>query len=479
MKLRINRIAKYLSLIALASFLHACALWPRDHLPEPKLLDVGGLEKNVQEAAPVIQKDWWLAFGDENLNKLMDKALKGSPSLTAADARMKSAQALYEANRATLIPQIGAGAQISRQQLSQNYIFIPGVMDPYVSYGMIGGSLQWSLDLWGKQKKLMSAAGKRFDGAKASYEAARLNLASTLVNVYIDYDRAVKSYEFAKRDAHARKILFEIAEARSKAGIIDTIGLEQKRIDWTAAQVREGQAELAVKQFQHQLAVLAAEGPSWGEQLPAPQLSATKLTSVFPDKIPADLLARRPDLQALLSQVEASRIEVGAAKLDYLPNFDLQGNFGFQSYGISNLLTLPSQMFGIGPVMSLPIFDGGRIDANVAAKEAGRNQAIADYHDGLLHALKQSADGIAGFKNAKNDLNHLEDGAKSMRKINDAFIERGNRGIVSKEQIEISETNLLKQEQALADGQARLFAAHVGLIQALGGGYSQVDVKNK
>ena len=279
MKLRINRIAKYLLLIALAFFLNACALWPRDHLPEPKLLDVGGLEKNVQEAAPVIQKDWWLAFGDENLNKLMD---------------------------------------------------------PYVSYGMIGGSLQWSLDLWGKQKKLMSAAGKRFDGAKASYEAARLNLASTLVNVYIDYDRAVKSYEFAKRDAHARKILFEIAEARSKAGIIDTIGLEQKRIDWTAAQVREGQAELAVKHFQHQLAVLAAEGPSWGEQLPAPQLSATKLTSVFPDKIPADLLARRPDLQALLSQVEAGRIEVGAAKLDYLPNFDLQGNFGFQSYGISN-----------------------------------------------------------------------------------------------------------------------------------------------
>jgi outer membrane protein TolC len=213
--------------------------------------------------------------------------------------------------------------------------------------------------------------------------------------------------------------------------------------------------------------------------LPAPQLSSAKLTAVFPEKIPSDLLARRPDLQALLSQVEASRIEVGAAKLDYLPNFDLQGNFGFQSYGISNLLTLPSQMFGIGPVMSLPIFDGGRIDANVAAKEAGRNQAIADYHDGLLHALKQSADGIAGFKNAKNDLNHLEDGAQSMRKINDAFIERGNRGIVSKEQIEISETNLLKQEQALADGQARLFAAHVGLIQALGGGYSQVDVKNK
>lgn len=450
-----------------------CALIPRDKIAEPAVPEVATLEKNITQDALQIQRDWWLGFQDPNLNVLMEKALKGSPSLTSADARMQAAQALFEANRGVLIPQIGIGAQATRQKFSQNYIFVPGKMKPIDNYGLVGANFQWSLDLWGKQKKLMQSAGLKLDSAKASFEAARLGLTATIAGVYVDYDFAMKALELANEEATIRQYLFEIAQSRKNAGIVDENMLNQRRIEKDMASVRQGQAGLILKQIQHQLAVLAGEGPTWGEQLPRPQLQLDAIGKSFPQKIPADLLARRPDLQALLKQVEASRLEVSAAKLEYLPNIDLNANIGFQSFGLDRLFQTPSQMFGIGPVLNLPIFDGGRIDANTLSKEAGRNQAVAEYHESLLDALRQSADGIAAFKTARTDYEHLSSAQKSMQSIYDANRNRLANGIVSQEQLYASQANLIKQTEALAEARAKLASSHIGLIQALGGGYGQ------
>lgn len=450
-----------------------CALIPRDKIPEPVVPEIATLEKNIAQDSSIIQRDWWLGFQDPHLNALMEKALKSSPSLTSADARMQAAQALYEANRGVLIPQIGIGAQATRQKFSKNYIFAPSMMKPIDSYGLVGANFQWSLDLWGKQKKLMQSAGLKLDSAKAGYEAARLGLTATIAGVYVDYDYAMKGLELANEEVVIRQKLFEIAEVRKNAGIVDESMLNQRRIEKDMASVRQGQADLIVKQLQHQLAVLAGEGPTWGEQLPRPQLQLDAIGKSFPQKIPADLLARRPDLQALLKHVEASRLEVSAAKLEYLPNIDLNANIGFQAYGLDRLFQSSSQIFGIGPVLNLPIFDGGRIDANTLSKEAGRNQAVAEYHEGLLDALRQSADGIAAFKTAKADYDHLTSAQKSMQSIYDANRSRLASGIVSQEQLFASQGNLIKQTEALAEARAKLASSHIGLIQALGGGYGQ------
>lgn len=460
-----------ISLIAAAVMLSACAVVPHEKFPEPESLEVSKLEANIGNTASVIADEWWSGLGDPELDRLIQKALKASPSLTSADARMQAAQAAFEADRAVLIPQINVGGQVARQELSRNYIFIPGAMQPFVNYGMVAGSLQWSLDLWGKQKKILKAASHRLDGAQASLAAAKLNLAATIANVYIDYDHASKFSELAKRDADIRQNLYQIGEARLAQGLLDDSQLEQLRMDWELSKVKLGQAELSVKMTQHQLAALAGEGPSWGEQLHAPTLKTESLTQALPEKIPSDLLSRRPDLQALMSNIHASRLEYTAAKLDYLPSFDLQANFGYQSFGLDTLLTAPSQMFSIGPVFNLPIFDGGRIDANTTAKEASRNEAVAEYHEALLQALRQSADSIQASKNAKLELSQLSRAFQGMQSVFNANHQRLKSGIVSQEQLDAIEINLIRQQQSLADGQARLFNAHVALILSLGGGY--------
>lgn len=462
--------------ILIVSSLSGCALIPKERFPEAKVPEITQLEPTLGQTSIDIQKNWWVNLGDVNLNALVDKSLKASPTLGDADARMQSAKALYEANRALLIPQIGANGQVTRAKLSKNFIYLPGLPD-IVDYGSIQGSLQWSLDIWGKQFQKMQSAGKQFEGAQAALEAARLQLATTIVGVYVDYDRAYKSLNLAKQDANIRQNLLTIATERRKAGLLDDSAVEARRIELESSKVNVGQTELAVKQLQHQLAVLAGEGPSWGEKLAAPTLDESKVISNFPDKIPADLLARRADLQAMLSQIEAAKLEVAAAKLDYLPNIDLKANIGYQSFGLERLVQTPSQMWNVGPVVTLPIFDGGRIDANITAKESNRNQAVTEYHQALLMSLKDAADGIAGFNNAKRDLDHLNQATKSMQKIFDANEKRKIGGIVSQEQLDMVQSNLVRQQQAYVDGRARLLEAHVILIQALGGSYMSDKAK--
>ena len=462
--------------VLIVSSLSGCALIPKERFPEAKVPEITQLEPTLGQTSIDIQKNWWVNLGDANLNALVDKSLKASPSLGDADARMQSARALYEANRALLIPQIGANGQVTRAKLSKNFIYLPGLPD-IVDYGSIQGSLQWSLDIWGKQFQKMQSAGKQFEGAQAALDAAKLQLATTIVGVYIDYDRAYKSLNLAKQDANIRQNLLTIATERRKAGLLDDSAVEARRIEFESSKVNVGQTELVVKQLQHQLAVLAGEGPSWGEKLAAPTLDESKVISNFPDKIPADLLARRADLQAMLSQIEAAKLEVAAAKLDYLPNIDLKANIGYQSFGLERLVQTPSQMWNVGPVVTLPIFDGGRIDANITAKESNRNQAVTEYHQALLMSLKDAADGIAGFNNAKRDLDHLSQATNSMQKIFDANEKRKIGGIVSQEQLDMIKSNLVRQQQAYVDGRARLLEAHVMLIQALGGSYMSDKAK--
>lgn len=456
--------------VLIISSLTGCALIPKERFPEAKVPEINQIEPSLGQASMDIQKNWWINLGDPNLDALVEKSLKASPTLGDADARMQSARALYEANRALLIPQIGANGQVTRAKLSKNFIYLPGLPD-IVDYGSMQGSLQWSLDIWGKQYQKMQSAGKQFEGAQAALDAAKLQLTTTIVGVYIDYDRASKSLDLAKLDVKVRENLLTIAIERKNAGLVDDSAVEARRIELETAKVKLGQTELAVKQVQHQLAVLAGEGPSWGEKLAAPKLDESKVINNFPDKIPADLLARRADLQAMLSQIEAARYEVAAAKLDYLPNIDLKANIGYQSFGLERLVEGNSQMWNVGPVITLPIFDGGRIDANITAKESNRNQAVTDYHQALLMSLKDAADGIAGFNNARRDLNHLSQATKSMQKIFDANYQRKIGGIVSQEQVDVVQSNLLRQQQAFVDGRARLLEAHIMLIQALGGSY--------
>jgi len=201
-----------------------------------------------------------------------------------------------------------------------------------------------------------------------------LLLSTTIVRVYLDYDRLIKAHDLSSKDLQVKKSLYLIAKARFAAGLADTSFVNQRKLELELAEVNVSQADLGVKMAQHQLAALVGRGPSWGESLKSPSISANNLA--LPKQIPSNLLERRPDLQSLLSQIDVAKLQLEGARLEYLPDINLAGFVGVQSFGLSQLFASKSQQFSIGPALSLPIFDGGMINANITGKEAGRNQQL-------------------------------------------------------------------------------------------------------
>ena len=126
-------------LIPISLALSSCALFPRESLPEQSAKPLEVLEPSLNQGAPSIQDHWWTIFGDQQLNQLVDLGLRHSPNLEISGARIVSAQAMLETEKAAFLPQVGLGGQVDRQQLSQNYIFVPG-MPIYTGYGLVNAS---------------------------------------------------------------------------------------------------------------------------------------------------------------------------------------------------------------------------------------------------------------------------------------------------------------------------------------------------
>lgn len=466
----LEKIYTLLAVSVLTLGLSSCALFPRDSLPEQKAKSLESLEQNLADSPNSINVQWWTVFGDQQLDQLVDLGLSHSPSLEISGARILTAQSLLEVEKAAFVPQVGVGGQVDRQQLSQNYIFVPG-MPIYTGYGLVNASLNWSLDIWGKQKKYYDAAKNQVKAAQESHKAAILLLSTTIVRVYLDYDRIAQMQLLYARDADIKKNLYQIAQDKKRAGLIDEVVVNQRRVEYEAAQVNLTQANLSKKMAQHQLAALVQEGPSWGEKLQDPSIKLTQLN--LPDVIPANLLERRPDLQALLSQIDVAKLQLEGAKLEYLPDINLAGFVGVQSFGLSQLFASKSQQFSIGPAISLPIFDGGLINANISGKEANRNQAIANYQEQLVQALREVSDAIASIKSAKNNYNSYHNAYQSAKTNFEMMRRRSEVGISSKEAVLTVEESYIGQGQNYADAKEKMLTANVLLVQALGGSYWQ------
>ena len=469
MKLSIKNLS-ILAPISLVFMLTSCALFPRDGLSEQAVKPLEILEPNLNTQAPQIEDRWWIAFGDQQLNQLVDLGLRHSPSLDIAGARIVAAQAMLKTEKAALLPQVAVGGQVDRQQLSQNYIFVPG-MPIYTGYGLVNASLSWSLDIWGKQKKYYDAAKNQAKAAQASYKASELLLSTAIVRVYFDYDRVTQAQVLYTRDTEVKKSLYQIAQDKQKAGLADTFMINQRKVDYESAQANLSQAILSKQMIQHQLAALVQEGPSWGERLQSPAVKLAGLN--LPEVIPANLLERRPDLQALLSQIDVAKLQLEGAKLEYLPDINLAGFVGVQSFGLSQLFASKSQQFSIGPAINLPIFDGGLINANITSKEASRNQAIANYQEQLVQALREVADGIGTMQSSQANYVSYSNAYQSAKTNYEITQRRSEVGISSKESLLTIEQAYIAQGQNISEAKAKMLTANVILVQALGGSYLQ------
>jgi NodT family efflux transporter outer membrane factor (OMF) lipoprotein len=416
--------------------------------------------------------DWWSTFDDPKLDTLVREALAGNPSLRIAEARVRFTGALADAARSSLYPRLDLDASVNRQRFSANDIFPPPFGGNWVNQGRIALDFNYEFDFWGKYRDELNAALGEERAAAADAAQARLVIAAAVAQTYFQLQTDLASLAVARDTLKEREGLLELNRTRAGRGLEPAIPVRQSDQQVAASRVEVSAAEAAVELDRHQIAALAGRGPDASLDID-PTLRTRDRAIELPVNLPADLLARRPDIAAEQLRVTATSARIGAAKADFFPDINLAAFAGFGATGLHNLdlLTAESRIAGIGPALHLPIFDAGRLRANLRGRYAEYDAAVEQYNATLVEALRQVADQIASLRAVKRQ---LTDQADALAAAEDAYrltLDRYRAGLTNYLDVLVNEERLLAERLARVRLQGRSLAVNVEMIRALGGGY--------
>jgi NodT family efflux transporter outer membrane factor (OMF) lipoprotein len=468
------RTARSLPALAGALALAACAGLPSR---EPPLAMKAGSDyasgrSFAAEARPWPQDAWWRAYGDPQLDALIAEALQGAPSVAVAQARLRQARAQADSTAAARAPQLTANASASAQKQSQNYLS-PASATPsgWHDYGRATLDLAWDLDLWGRQRAALAAATSEADAAGADLAQARLVLSTAIASAYAELARQHAALETAQAALGVRSRTASLFGERFTHGLEIRGSVRQVDARRAAAEAELLALEEQLALQRNRIAALMGAGPDRGLGIVRP---AVRLAQPFglPAQLSAELLGRRPDLAAARLRAEAAAKRIDQAEAAFYPDVNLLAFVGVQSLGLDMLTKSGSGIGSIGPAVSLPIFDGGRLRSQLRGADAGYAQAVADYERLLVQALQEVADAAASQRALGAQLDRTGEAVEAAREAWRIQHERYDGGLATYLDVLNAEDTLLANLRTQSDLQSRAFALDVALVRALGGGYA-------
>jgi NodT family efflux transporter outer membrane factor (OMF) lipoprotein len=414
--------------------------------------------------------DWWQAFGDPQLDALIDEALRESPTLVIAAARTRKAVAAAGADRAALSPRIDASGSSTRERFSEHGLVPPPFGGTTQTVNALQATLSWELDFWGKNRAAYEAALGGARAAEVDAQAARLALSTGIAQAYVQLQRAYLQRDVANATLDARERIAALTRERNKAGIDSKLEVKQAEAALPATREQIAALDERIALARNRIAALMGAGPDRGLAIARPR--ATGLTSVaLPSNVPANLLGRRPDIVAQRWRIEAARKDIASAKAQFYPDVNLVAFIGLQSLGAANLLTAASRTLGAGPAVTLPIFDAGRLRAQLAGRDADYDIAVAQYNQALADAMREVVDQLVSFRSLDEQRRQQQEAAATTREAYDLALVRYREGLGNYLQVLSAEQPLLAQQSLDADLRARALELSINLVRALGGGY--------
>lgn len=417
---------------------------------------------------------WWQDFGDPQLNALVEQALARQPSLQQAALRVQAAQALVQASDAARQPQVQASADLTRQHFTAEGM-VPAPLAGSVRWNNDARlAASWELDLFGRQRAALDAAIGQQRAAEADAQAARVLLVSQLAARWFALARQLEGQQLARQSLQQREQVLALVRQRIAAGL-DT-RVEQRQAEGLVAQSQVELEALAegIARERHALAELSGQPPQALATLTA-SLAPLK-SRPLPGTLGADLLGRRADLVAQRWRVEAALRDVDVARAQFYPNVNLVAFFGLSSLGLEKLLNAGARTFGAGPALRLPVFEGGRLRAQLSARSAEADAAVEAWNATLLRALREVADEVATLQALDRQQQAQAQATAAAEAAFALALQRYQAGLGNFLTVLSADGTVLAQRRAAAELKARHLGAEVALARALGGGY-QADAR--
>jgi NodT family efflux transporter outer membrane factor (OMF) lipoprotein len=421
-----------------------------------------------------INTEWWKDFGDEQLNGLVAQALQTSPSLKLAQARLARAQSVSEIAESATRPQVNGELDLTRQRYTATGLVPPPIAGSILNTGTLQLNASWELDFFGKNRSALDAALGSANAAEADAQAARVLLASNVVRSYFQLIRLNEQALVARRTLAQREETLKLVQDRVSAGLDTRLELRQSEGGLPEARLQLETLNEQMALARNALGALVGQ-PDAAARLQTPLLAAIHTSpDSIPAVLPADLLGRRADIAAARWRVEASSKDVVNAKTQFYPNINLVAFAGFSSIGIGKLLDSGSQQWGVGPALRLPIFEGGRLRANLRGKTADLDAAVESYNAAVIDAVRDVADQVASSQAIARQQVQQRDAQAAAESAYDIAKQRYQAGLGNYLNVLTAETSVLAQRRLSVDLAARALDTQVALVRALGGGYAPV-----
>lgn len=476
-------VQRWLTLLTLPIFA-ACAIVHHDRPPAaiitPQQIRLAAGIHLANEGWPSVR--WWEQYHDPQLDALIDLALAHAPTLAIAREHVSQAKAQVELVRAAAGLRMNALAQADREHVSAHGFLSAyashdsaiGAYGPWYWTGFVGLDAHYDIDVWGKQRDLVHAALGEQNALRAEQAQAELDLSAGVAQLYYGIQTTYASVELLQQLRDVREFELDTHTARHERGLEALSQTATARAQLLAIDQQIASASEQIVHAREALRALAGAGaedlaPIAPVQLPVP-------SAALPSMLSYELLARRPDLQAMRWLVQASFDRIDAAKAAFYPSFDISAFFGFNALRLRDLFTHSSQQINLIPGLTLPIFDGGRLNANLHGARTASNMLIEQYDQAVLDAVRDVAQSGSAIDDLDRRVHLQHQRIDALQFVSDSAAANYRTGLSDRATALKTREPLLEGRLALVQLSGDEIELGIALIKALGGGYRNDDM---
>jgi multidrug efflux system outer membrane protein len=452
-------------------FLTGCAVGPEYRKPDidmpvTYLSRSAVAEDHAKDNYEALAK-WWTRLDDPTLVHLIDAAVVNNFDIKKAESRLKEARYRRQISRADLVPSLSTSGSASKRYNGKT-------KDTQNSF-QVGLDSSWELDIFGGTRRQIEAF-------QAQYEASREDLRNVLVSLtaevainYVQLRTFQKQLIWTENNLQLQQETLDLTQLKFSTGLGNGLDVDRAAYNLASTRAQIPSLQSGINELRNRLAILLGEWPGAFTDLlsaPAP-IPAGELEMGI--GIPADLLRRRPDIRRAERELAAQTAQIGVAKAEAYPSFNLQGSLGYESMALSGLISPASFAAGILSGISWPIFQGGAIRNNIKVQTALQEQALLDYETTIYQAVEEVENALYALAREHERMRHLEVATKSAEEAADVALQQYEAGLSDFQNVLETQRSLTNFQGQLAQSRGSATLDLISLYKALGGGWTPID----
>jgi NodT family efflux transporter outer membrane factor (OMF) lipoprotein len=418
-----------------------------------------------------IPPQWWALFRSEALDRLIRQAMADSPTLAAAQAKLREAEENRQAQTGALLPRVDGNASARRQKTSGASLGQPEIDTTPFTLHSASVSISYAFDLFGGTRRELEALHAQVEYQRFQLEGAWLTLTANLLTTAVQ-EAALRAQIRATREiVSAEERQLTLVEQQFQLGGVSRSDVlaQQAQLAQTLATLPPLEKQLA--QTRHRMALLAGRFPGESGKLPVFDLDGLNLPRELPVNLPSSLVRQRPDIRAAEALLHAASARIGVATANLYPQITLTGSLGSEASTVQDLFGRGTSVWGLGAGVLQPIFKGGELTAKRRAATAAYDQAEAQYRGTVLQAFQNVADVLRALELNAQTLKAQADAEAAAKASLDLARERFQLGAASYLALLNAERQHQQARIGLVQAQAARFSDTAALFQALGGGW--------